>query len=170
MGDKTEIGHISRAHGIKGELKLRLLPAYAAVLEKLHALFLKRNSEWLPYFIESYRFTGEDEALVRLEGVSDRNAAESLRGLAVFAPAEIAGEPDLPDTDPAEFIGYRLSDVKQGFIGVVSDVYSLPQQDLLAVRHGSREVLIPLRLELIREWLPEKKTILFDLPDGILEL
>jgi 16S rRNA processing protein RimM len=57
-----------------------------------------------------------------------------------------------------------------GVLGKVSAVYEANGNDLLAVDHKGREVLVPIRDEFIVDFNKESKTILVNLPDGLLDI
>jgi 16S rRNA processing protein RimM len=97
--------------------------------------------------------------LARFEAVSDRDAAESLRGaeLSVRVPAE-----QRPD-DPEEYydhplVGLRVSS-PTGEVGEVAEVLHLPTQELIAIRTPEgEELLVPFVRDLVDEVdLPQRR-------------
>ena len=55
-------------------------------------------------------------------------------------------------------------------IGSVKDLWSIKDNDLLVVRKGKREVLIPFSQSICLEVNLERKEILIDPPEGLFEL
>ena len=55
-------------------------------------------------------------------------------------------------------------------IGIVEDVVPTPESELLVVRRGGKEVLIPAVTEICLEMNIDKKEIVIDPPEGLLDL
>ena len=87
--DLLSIGRISRAHGLRGELRVELHFAGSDALEHVDALWLSDGAETPAgagaHVIEEARPVPK-AYLVKLEGVGDRDAAEALRGRTVRIP------------------------------------------------------------------------------------
>lgn len=108
---------------------------------------------------------------VHFEGVDDRTAAEGLTGLLL----EVERAPDERPEDPDEFyddslIGLRVVTVEGDEVGVVAEVLHLPAQDVLAVRAGEREVLVPFVVEMVPTVDLDAGRIVIRPPEGLLEI
>lgn len=77
---KIEVGKVLKAQGIKGELKVGCSLDDASMLKNVKQLYLGIKS----YPVVCMRCNG-NVFYVLLQGIADRNAAESVRGCAVFA-------------------------------------------------------------------------------------
>ena len=81
MTDKIEIGAVAKPQGIKGELKIRLFcDGFDSVKNITEA-----EVDGKVYKVESFRFCGGEEAILKLGGLDDRNQAETMRRKEVFA-------------------------------------------------------------------------------------
>ncbi len=107
--------------------------------------------------------------LVSVREVTDRTAAESLRGASLAMPRDEL--PDMPED------GYLLSDLigmsvcdDDKEIGVVREVYDQPAAPLLAVEVAGRERFIPLQAELVVEIDLSAGKIRMKLPAGLLDV
>jgi len=69
-----------------------------------------------------------------------------------------------------EIIDYQIEDAKLGSLGVVKEVYSTGEQDVLIMIYKNREVLIPLTDEIIPKVDKKAKVVHSILPDGLLEV
>ncbi|MEE0434077.1 MAG: ribosome maturation factor RimM [Peptococcaceae bacterium] len=79
--DKTRIGKILNAHGVRGELKVEPLtddPARYTVLEQVY--IEDRKKHYTLYDVESVRFHKE-QVLVKLKGIDDMDAAKAVKHL-----------------------------------------------------------------------------------------
>lgn len=163
---KISIGRIGKAHGLQGELRVILSDdAFEDILADADFVFVKG----LPYGIKQTRQAGG--LLLYLEGVTDRSAAEMLKG------AELA-LPDSPDlqaiqsSDPLqEWIGYLIHDVQSGAtMGPIEDVIELPTQMTALFTEKGKEILVPLHEDLVQSVDIQAKIIHMNLPEGLLEL
>ena len=98
--------------------------------------------------------------LVRFEGVDDRNAAETLRGVTLTAePLDAAPDGEVFVHD---VIGKAVNDRAGAPLGVVVAVEANPAHDLLVLDTGP---LIPMVFV-----VEVNDTVTVDLPEGLLEL
>lgn len=79
--NKIEIGAVAKPQGIKGELKIRLFgDGFNTVKDITEA-----EVDGKVYKVESFRYSGGEEAIIKLKGLDDRNQAELLRRKEVYA-------------------------------------------------------------------------------------
>lgn len=78
---KIEIGAVAKPQGIKGELKIRLFADDFASVKNIKKVEI--NS--VEYAVASFRSAGGEEAILKLDGIDDRNFAETLRMKEVYA-------------------------------------------------------------------------------------
>ena len=101
-------------------------------------------------------------------GVDDRTAAESLTKAILWIdqdPAE-AAEPDA--WYDHQLVG--LDVVRDGaVVGVIDRLEHFPAQDLLVVKAGDREVLVPFVRAIVPEVDVERRRIVVTPPDGLFE-
>ena len=127
-----EVGRVSKAHGIGGEL--RIVPHWESsdALEQVEELWLTLEGQRRTFAVERARPVPR-AFLVKLRGVDDRNAAEALQGATVsvarsaLSPLE-PGEYYLVDLIGAKVLG------PEGEVGVVTEIASHPTVDVIVVR------------------------------------
>ena len=131
MSDTLEIGRVSKAHGILGELRVAL--HWEASDSLLHAerVWLARGEGSKPYEVERARGVPRG-FLIKLRGVDDRNAAEALQGSSVSVLRSA-----LPPLEPGEYylvdlIGARVLG-PEGELGKVTEVISHPTVDVIVL-------------------------------------
>lgn len=128
------LGHISTAHGIRGEV---LIKSYAAEPESIAAYGpLTDNAGTRTFKIKSSRLTPKG-VIARIEGVNDRNAAEALRGVDLYVSRD-----RLPETGDAEFyhtdlIGLIAETADGQPYGRVASVQNFGAGDLLEIERAS---------------------------------
>jgi 16S rRNA processing protein RimM len=69
-----------------------------------------------------------------------------------------------------EIKGFQVVDQNHGNIGVIDDILELPHQSLFQIRHGEKEILIPIVDEIIQKVDRRKKLLLIEAPAGLIEI
>ena len=164
-----ELGKITKTHGLKGEVVLWLDVDFPEDYEDLESILLEERGELVPYFMGSYRLSG-NRAIVKFEDIDTFEKAELMINLQAFLPLE-----DLPELDKNQFyyheiIDYKVVDKNLGELGTVQTVHSMQAQDLLVMDYKGKEVLIPVISEIVLNADKEAKVLNVNLPDGLLEV
>ena len=71
---------------------------------------------------------------------------------------------------PLLWVGFKITDVNSGLLGVMEDVMQTPNQWLGKIIYKDKEVLIPLLNQFIRDINIKAKRIIMELPAGLLEV
>jgi len=127
-----EIGRVSKAHGITGEL--RIVPHWESsdALDRVEEIWLTLKDKRSAYVVERARAVPR-AYLVKLRGVDDRNAAEALHGATVTVARSA-----LSPLEPGEYYLIDLIGAKvlgpEGEIGEVTGIASHPTVDVIVVR------------------------------------
>jgi len=165
------LGYIARKHGLQGEVSVFLDVDYPEDYADMDSVFLaaRDNDTLIPYFIE-YIQLYDRKAVVKFEGIDTVEEAESLRSCQLYLPID-----QLPQLEEHQFyyheiIGYTIKDVNKGMLGTVQQIYEIPSHDLIGMEYQSKEVLIPIKDDIIIKVDKVEKWIEVDLPDGLLEL
>jgi 16S rRNA processing protein RimM len=157
---RLEVGHIARAHGLRGQVVVELVTNRA---ERVAAGSVMTDPAGRPFEVTSSarqgRVGGRERWVVAFAGVTTREAAEGLRGTV------LSGEPIADDEAlwVDELIGAALVDPDGAPLGTVVAVQANPASDLLVTDSGA---LIPLRF--VQDRRPGRLTI--DAPPGLFEL
>jgi 16S rRNA processing protein RimM len=167
--DCFELGKITKTHGLKGEVILWLDVDFPEDYEDLESIFLEERGELVPYFIETYRLSG-NRAIVLFEDIDTFEKAEALINLQAFLPLEELAELDENQFYYHEIIGFQIIDKNLGSLGTVQIVHSMQAQDLLVMDYKGKEVLIPVIDEIILEADKTAKILNVNLPEGLLEV
>lgn len=149
------VGRVTRAHGLGGEVVVDLL---SSEVETRLAPGARLDTGDRTLVVRAAR-PHQDRWLVTFEGVSDRSAAEALRG------TELHGEP-LDDPDALwvhELVGAAVVDTAGAACGTVAAVVANPADDLLELDGGA---LVPVTF--VVGWDDERRLVI-DPPEGLLE-
>ncbi len=169
--DCYQVGHITKTHGVRGEMVLFLDVDDASAYDELESVLLEIRGELVPYFIESMALVKDSRAIIALEDVDTIEQAERLIGSAAWLPLDNLE----PITDETRFyfheiIGYRIVDAVDGELGLVDTVYTMATQDLISMIHEEKEVLIPINSEIVRRVDRAGRRLEVALPDGLLAI
>jgi 16S rRNA processing protein RimM len=145
------IARITAAHGVRGEVKIRSFTEVAKAFSSYGPLQTTSGEQVVILNSRPAR----DEFICTLKTVTDRNAAEALKGKNLYAArANLPAEPLL-----ADFIGKPVS-ANSSVLGTISGFQNFGAGDLIELDNG---LLIPLRFAT----LGDLTTV--DLPDGFLD-
>lgn len=164
-----ELGYITKAHGLQGEVVVFLDTDHPENYIELESVFVEVEQRLVPFFIESLSATG-DKAILKFEDVDSLEDATALKGCALFLPLSA-----LPPLEGKSFyfhevIGFTLNDSGFGPVGTIKDVLDANAQYLFAVDHKSLEVLVPVNDYIINSIDRDNQTINVTLPEGLLDI
>jgi 16S rRNA processing protein RimM len=163
-----ELGRLVRPVGLRGEVKLLLTPDFWPEAIGSERLELEQDQRRRPVKIVGHRAAGNC-LVIKLEGVSNRDAAEALRDAELLLVGELdVDEPSEPR--PWQLIGLRVLLKGGEDLGEVIDLLPMPGQPLLQVKGPTKVFEIPFVEPILCgvDW--EDETIEVDPPVGLLEL
>ncbi len=137
------LAEVARAHGVRGELRLRVFNADSDILLGLDEVLIRfPNGDEHEVSVDTAR-RANDAILMKLHSVDDRDRADEVRGALVCARR---GE--FPPLGEDEFYACDVIglDVLLGgeTLGHVKDFRSYPSVDILVVRTEKGELEVPL--------------------------
>jgi 16S rRNA processing protein RimM len=107
---------------------------------------------------------------LKFKGICSIDQASGLVGTEIRVPEEMLGPLEDYDFYHFQIVGCTVL-LKDGHkIGMVKDMLSIKDNDLLVIKKGHKEVLIPFSKTICLEIDLKKKQIIIDPPDGLLEL
>lgn len=144
------IGEIVKPQGIKGELKVRAESEDKTRYSRLKTVYLKENDRYIEKRVLSGRANG-DFAYLQLEGITDRNMAESLRGMLVYVDRSEAISLEDGKYFICDLIGCKAKDEKGQEIGTLTDIQSPnPYTDVYVFMTERGEMMMPALRSVIR--------------------
>ena len=164
------LGKIVRKYSFHGELLIKLDTDEPELYENLDAVFIDYRNTFIPYFIESSQLHKSDLLRVQFEDVNSEADADTLLKCDVYLPLEF-----LPKLEGNKFyfhevIGFKMEDENYGFVGIIKGVNDSTAQALFEVEKDGKELLIPVNDEFILSIDREKKAIIVNTPQGLIDL
>jgi 16S rRNA processing protein RimM len=165
-GDLLSVGVITGAHGIRGEVKLKSFTTDPEAIASYSPLVTSTGRSLDVTQLRAQK----DGFIAALKGVTDRNAAEALKGAELFVPRERLPEPGEGEVYVDDLIGMTVHDGER-LLGEVIGVENFGASDLLDVRLAgeTRSVYIPFAESFIAAIDEASGRIIVTLPEGFLD-
>lgn len=165
------VGKITRAHGIRGAVKIYPYGESLAIQNAGIKLRLNKLSGLVHSELTVRRIRDQGRLLVaEFEELGSIDDAQQFVGQEVFLSEE-----QLPPIAEGEYYYYQLIglsvETKEGKqIGTLRAILETGGNDVYSVEHEGKEVLIPAIEEVICEIDLEQGRIVVELPEGLMEL
>lgn len=138
---RIALAAIAGAHGIKGELRLKLFTDEAEKLRRYEPLYVAGE----PRRLLELRQSGQ-APIVRFEGIADRSAAEALRGSLIEVDRSALPPLDQGEYYHTDLIGVPAVDADGKLVGAVVAIENYGAGDLLEIKgEGGKRSLIPFK-------------------------
>ncbi len=141
------VGRLLKAHGLKGAIKVEMYtddPAARFVPGSVYTLQVPDESEWFGKTLTLIELKWyNDSPVAFFEGITDRNASESLIKAILWIDEDTDSRPAEEDAwYDHQLIGLTVR--RDGVaVGTIARVDHMPAQDLLIVDTANGEVMIP---------------------------
>ena len=171
---KTEevypIGRLGKPHGVKGEISFQFSDDIFDRTDTDY-LVLQLDGILVPFFIEAYRMTGNETALLKFEDINTQEQARQLTGAAVFFPRHLADE-DVEHLSWEQLVGLHLVDTHTNkVVGTICHVDDSTLNLLFEVEApDGHQLLVPASADLIEGIDTKAQQVLMQLPQGLLDL
>ena len=151
MNQYLLIGEVLKPQGIRGELKLRAESEDITRYERLTYVFVKNGDAYERRRVIKGRANG-DFAYLQIEGISDRNGAEAMRGQMIYVDRSEAIDLDEGKYFICDLVGIEAYDQNGKDIGVLRDIQSPnPYSDVYIFETDRGEMMMPALARAIKE-------------------
>lgn len=164
--EKYKIGKIVNVVGLKGEVKVYNYSDYKERFEEIDTIFVEEKK----YGILNTRYM-KDVAILKLEGVEDRNGAEALKNKDLYITEEMLRT--LPEDTYyiKDLIGIKVIDTEGQYVGILRDVLKNNAQDLYEIElDNNKKFLLPAVEEFVLNINMEERTMKVRIIEGLLDL
>ncbi|MBL0319845.1 MAG: 16S rRNA processing protein RimM [Alphaproteobacteria bacterium] len=137
------VATIIAPHGIRGEVKIRTHTEYPETIEEYSPLL---NGSGAPsYKVTIRQVIADDLVIARIEGITNRNEAETLRQVQLYITRD-----EMPDIDEDEFyhtdlIGLAVKNDQGVDQGVVVALHNFGAGDIIEIKFNNQHqsVMLP---------------------------
>ena len=163
--DVYRIGRLGKAHGVKGEVSFQFTDD---IFDSVDADYLVLDIDGIlvPFFMEEYRFRNDSVCLVKFCDIDTQQRAQELTGCDVYFPRALAEEAD-ETPSLSSLVGFEIVDSDGKAIGTITAIDDTTQNILFELEDGT---LIPANDELIEKIDVNKKEIIMNIPEGLLDI
>ena len=161
--DTIKLGKITAPQGIKGEVRVYPYTDELTRFSEIEAVLLDGQKRK----IQNARYM-KNMAVLKLEGVDDRNMAESLRNKELLLAKEDLWEQPEDTYFIDDLVGCDVVSEDGDSVGTLKNIISRPAQDLYEIeRADGSTFLLPAVKEFIKNVDLDNKTIIIHLINGL---
>ena len=161
MQEYLIIGEITKPQGVRGELKLRPITCDPERFEGLELAYFKVGEEYEPVKFTVNRLA-PDAVFINIEGIADRDQAETMRGKLLYIDRANAVDLDEDSNFLCDLIGLKGSDDTGRELGKPVDVLQPGGTDVYVFRGPLGEVMVPALKSVVKAVDLEKGEMLLD--------
>lgn len=167
MADRVCLGAVTGAHGVRGLVKVKPFTENPDDVAAYGPLEDERGSRRFTLAVAGHH---KDTVIARVEGVTDRDAAEALRGTRLYVARSALPEPEEGEFYHADLIGLAVVTVAGRELGRVTALYDFGAGDLIEyVGADGKPGMLPFTEAAVPEVDVTGGRIVVDPPEGLLE-
>jgi len=166
------LGKIERPHGIRGELRVRVITDYPERILDMETVYIgddPMQPEAEIYNIETVRFH-QNHLLIKFAEIYDRDDADAMRNLLLLIDVEDAVPLEDDEVYLYQLIGMVVQLQDGTKLGKIKDVIETGANDVYVLkRKKQKDLLIPAHSETVLEINLEAGLVTVELPEGLLD-
>ena len=161
--DIIKLGKITAPQGIKGEVRVYPYTDKPTRFSEIEAVLLNGRR----CRIEKARYM-KNMAILKLEGIDDRNAAETMRNRELLLPREELWKQPEGTYFVDDLVGCAVVSEDGAPVGTLKTIHSRPAQDLYEIeRADGSSFLLPAVKEFVRHVDVANRIIIIHLIEGL---
>ncbi|MBT0606842.1 ribosome maturation factor RimM [Aequorivita echinoideorum] len=164
------LGKIVKKYSFKGELLIKLDTDEPEIFTEMESVFVEQRKNLIPFFIEESSLHKSELLRVRFEDVKNEEDANALIGAHLYLPLEFLPKLTGNKFYYHEIIGFTAVDQSFGDIGKITGVNDTTSQALFEIDRDGKQILIPVIDHFIKKVDRGQKSILFNVPEGLIEM
>lgn len=164
------LGKIAKKYSFKGEVLVYLDTDEPELYTELESMFVEINGHLVPFFIEKSSIHREKFLRTQFEDMDSEEDADTIVGKDVYLPLTMLPKLEGNKFYYHEVVGFDAIDQRLGNFGTILRISDNGVQALFEVQKDDAMILIPLIDEFIIEVNRENKSILFNTPEGLIDL
>jgi 16S rRNA processing protein RimM len=141
------LGAIVGPHGLRGEVRVKTFTHSPQTLDAYGPL---HTPDGRSFTVTHLRANKPDEAIARFAEITDRNAAESLKGTELFVSRDALPAAEDGEFYHADLIGLRAEDEEGRVLGTVAALHNFGAGDVIEIaRDDGDSVMLPFTREVV---------------------
>jgi len=143
--DLRLVGIIGKPHGLSGEVILKFVTDYPYSIEKGTIFYIdEEKSKFLE--VESIRSIDlgiKNGAIIKFDGINDRDSAERIRGLNLFREENYSPVLQQEEFWVDDLVGCSVYTDNDSYIGEVKDIITNTANDNILIKRSPDSIEIP---------------------------
>ncbi|MEG0917324.1 MAG: ribosome maturation factor RimM [Myroides sp.] len=164
------LGKVAKKYSFKGEVLVYLDTDEPELYTELESMFVEINGHLVPFFIERSSLHREKFLRTQFEDMDSEEIADTIVGKDVYLPLTMLPKLEGNKFYYHEVVGFDAIDQRLGNFGTILRISDNGVQALFEVQKNDAVILIPLIDEFIIEVNRENRSILFNTPEGLIDL
>lgn len=164
------LGKVAKKYSFKGEVLVYLDTDEPELYTELESMFVEINGHLVPFFIERSSIHREKFLRTQFEDMDSEEIADTIVGKDVYLPLTMLPKLEGNKFYYHEVVGFDAIDQRLGNFGTILRISDNGVQALFEIQKDDAVILIPLIDEFIIEVNRENKSILFNTPEGLIDL
>mgnify|MGYP000444785649 CR=1 FL=1 len=164
------LGKIVSKYSFKGEVLVKLDTDDPETYENMESVFVSLGNNLVPFFIDKCRLHKSNLLRIDFEEVKTESDADRIMGSKLYLPLAMLPKLSGNKFYFHEIIGFKVQDSVHGDIGTITGVNDTTSQALFEIEKEDKQILIPVRDEIITKLDRETKTIYVTTPEGLVDL
>lgn len=156
------MGRVVAAQGLLGWVKIQAFTEHLDTLIDHNTWQLGNDTHpWREFKVLECK-THTKVLVARLEGVTDRTAAENCKGLLIAVPRSSLPKAGEDEYYWSDLIGLAVVNLQGESLGKVDNLLDMGANDILCVRNDKGEILIPFLSHVVQQVSLDEKLIRVD--------
>ena len=171
----SPVARVVKPFGNEGEVIVALFESFPEDFDMKEPLFVVIDGLTVPLFFDRFEKRGNRKAVALFADFYTEKRVSELVGCELFGSRSEIGETGYESDDDEddllyldELVGFDAS-LGDGVKGVIEDFID-SDNPLFLVRIGEKEIYVPAVDDMIEEIDVEARRVIFDLPEGLIEL
>jgi 16S rRNA processing protein RimM len=164
-----ELGYISKSFGLKGQVNAIFDVDEPQSYRELESVFLELKGTLIPFFIKEILIDRNNRITLHFEDTSTQDDANQLKGTKLFLPVDLLPPSEDDELYLHEYVGLEVYE-KDRYLGKITSYTEAGVQLILTFEHQGKEVLFPLKDEVVKKVSKKDNRIEVVLPHGLLEV
>lgn len=164
------LGTIVGKYSFKGELLVKTDTDNIESNTELLSVFIDIDNKLVPYFVKKCLVHKSSLLRFKFEDVNNEEIADTLIKKKIYLSLDLLPKLKGNKFYYHEVIGFKIIDKLKGELGVVENINDQTSQPLFEVTDGKKNILVPLHDDLLIEIDRKNKSILVNLPEGLIDL
>ena len=165
--DTLLIGKIIGVHGMKGYLKVYSFDESMDLFNPGAQVGLKNSIDGISRLTVRDVQPYKNILRIAFEEVTDRTVAETLAGTELLIQRSQLPEPEQGTWYWCDLVGMAVYGLDGTYLGQVENLFETGSNDVLVVKRGDEEILIPVTASIVCDVDIDQGKINVDLPEGL---